>query len=95
MNKEEIEERITYAKSKFWEIKHREPIEGIEILLEIIQQLENKVKELEANRQAVIEKCKEDIKIYSREGCCRKQVREGIVREAQEILNMSEGEKNE
>lgn len=35
-------------------------------------------------------KLERDIEIYSREGCCRKQVREGIVREAKEILELLE-----
>lgn len=50
------------------------------------------IQQLETKEQKVIEKLERDIKIYSQKGCCRKQVREGIVREAKEILKIVKGE---
>lgn len=65
-----------------------------------IKTLLERDKQIAANKMLLerehklIDKLNKDIKIYSQEGCCRKQVREGIVREAQEILDVLE-EKNE
>lgn len=58
----------------------------------IIRKQKEYIQQLEIKEQKVIEKLERDIKIYSQKGCCRKQVREGIVREAKEILEIMKGE---
>ena len=91
MNKEEIEERISYAKSNF--------IDGIEIFLEIIEKQQKSLEQKESILDKVTDKLKEDIKIYGnheeRKHMCKEQLYENDGRwfHAKEILNIIEGEK--
>lgn len=55
MNKEEIEERINYAKSNF--------TDGIEIFLEIIEKQQKSLEQKESILDKVTDKLKEDIEI--------------------------------
>lgn len=63
----------------------------LDVIREKVQANERN-KQLETKQQKVIAKLEKDIKTYSQKGCCRKQVREGIVREAKEILEIMKGE---
>ena len=91
MNKEEIEERISYAKSNF--------TDGIEIFLEIIEKQQKELEQKESILDKVTDKLKEDIKIYGnheeRKHMCKEQLYEndGKWFHAKEILNIIEGEK--
>ena len=82
MNKEEIEERISYAKSNF--------TDGIEIFLEIIEEQQKELEQKESILDKVTDKLKKDAnkKIPLAEDMdwvrCRKE-------HAQEILNIIEG----
>ena len=82
MNKEEIEERISYAKSNF--------TDGIEIFLEIIEKQQKELEQKETILDKVTDKLKKDAnkKIPLAEDMdwvrCRKE-------HAQEILNIIEG----
>lgn len=92
MNKEEIEERINYAKSNF--------TDGIEIFLEIIEKQQKELEQKESILDKVTDKLKEDIKIYGnpeeRKQMCKEQLYEndGKWFHAREILNIIEGERN-
>ena len=89
MNKEEIEERISYAKSNF--------TDGIEIFLEIIEEQQKELEQKESILDKVTDKLKEDIKIYGnheeRKHMCKEQLYEndGKWFHAKEILNIIEG----
>ena len=91
MNKEEIEERISYAKSNF--------TDGIEIFLEIIEKQQKELEQKETILDKVTDKLKKDIKIYGnheeRKHMCKEQLYEndGKWFHAKEILNIIEEEK--
>lgn len=56
MNKEEIEERISYAKSNF--------TDGIEIFLEIIEKQQKELEQKETILDKVTEECRKQMKEY-------------------------------
>ena len=89
-SKEEIEKKVTYAKSKFWEIKHREPTEGIEILLKIIDELKMEKQKLIEELELEVEADEEDLKYNNLSEYGR-----GCLDEAKEILEILKGENDE
>ena len=103
MNDIEIaEEFINILKELSLSINEIEYVKALENLIQRNKELEQIEKEHKEENGRLREeltqsqkrewliryKLERDIEIYSKEGCCRKQVREGIVREAKEILEL-------
>lgn len=92
LNKEEIEERISYAKSNF--------TDGIEIFLEIIEKQQKCLEQKESILNKVTDKLKEDIDFL--EFCRDRDMDSGYGEDEEDravrvyiesILNIIEGEK--